>query len=87
MIYQISESSRACVCGHVIEDANRYIGGKRFSGQYKNRNRILNEGKFKINFSIRYLFSSACAVYRHDLINFCLRLNRISSCALFKTGK
>ena len=29
---QITESSRSCVCGHVLEDANRYIGGKRFSG-------------------------------------------------------
>lgn len=28
---QITESSRSCVCGHVLEDANRYIGGKRFS--------------------------------------------------------
>lgn len=27
----ITESLRACVCGHVLEDANRYIGGKRFS--------------------------------------------------------
>lgn len=27
----ITESSRSCVCGHVLEDANRYIGGKRFS--------------------------------------------------------
>ena len=29
---QITESSRSCVCGHVLEDANRYIDGKRFSG-------------------------------------------------------
>lgn len=27
----ITESSTSCVCGHVLEDANRYIGGKRFS--------------------------------------------------------
>ena len=32
---QITESSRSCVCGHVLEDANRYIGGKRFSGKIK----------------------------------------------------
>ena len=32
---QITESSRSCVCGHVLEDANRYIGGKRFSGTFK----------------------------------------------------
>lgn len=29
---QITESTRSCVCGHVLEDENRYIGGKRFSG-------------------------------------------------------
>lgn len=27
----ITESSRSCVCGHVLEDEHRYIGGKRFS--------------------------------------------------------
>ena len=32
---QITESSRSCVCGHVLEDANRYIGGKRFSGTFQ----------------------------------------------------
>ncbi|KAJ7379301.1 hypothetical protein OS493_017814 [Desmophyllum pertusum] len=27
----MTESSRACVCGHVFEEASRFIGGKRFS--------------------------------------------------------
>lgn len=27
----ITETSRSCVCGHVLEDAHRFIGGKRFS--------------------------------------------------------
>lgn len=31
-IPQITETSRSCVCGHVLEDAHRFIGGKRFSG-------------------------------------------------------
>lgn len=31
-IPQIIETSRSCVCGHVLEDAHRFIGGKRFSG-------------------------------------------------------
>lgn len=30
----MSELSRACVCGHVFEEASRFIGGKRFSGKY-----------------------------------------------------
>lgn len=29
---QITGSSRSCVCGHVLEDATRFIEGKRFSG-------------------------------------------------------
>lgn len=30
---QMTASSRACVCGHVLEEASRFIGGKRFSGR------------------------------------------------------
>lgn len=30
---QITGSSRSCVCGHVLEDATRFIEGKRFSGK------------------------------------------------------
>ena len=29
---QITESSRSCVCGHVLEEASRFIAGKRYSG-------------------------------------------------------
>lgn len=28
----MTELSRACVCGHVFQEANRFINGKRFSG-------------------------------------------------------
>lgn len=34
---QITGSSRSCVCGHVLEDATRFIEGKRFSGNSKKK--------------------------------------------------
>ncbi|KAJ7379295.1 hypothetical protein OS493_017808 [Desmophyllum pertusum] len=50
----ITESSRSCVCGHVHEDANRYIGGKRFS-EYRAQlySRLENRRKKKESREIR----------------------------------
>ncbi|PFX31597.1 uncharacterized protein LOC111321957 [Stylophora pistillata] len=42
----ITESSRSCVCGHVLEDAHRFIGGKRFS-EYRAKLYSRLEGKRK----------------------------------------
>ena len=28
----MTASSKACVCGHVLKEASRFIGGKRLSG-------------------------------------------------------